>query len=155
MAVENWIDEIADLAGTVDDGKGKKVRSYRVFKKAEFPEALNVFPCALTYTTEVRPAYSMGGPCTDLWYGITEFHLVPDEAKKNYPFIMRFFARIKAAFALHMTLGGRVAYVQLRTDEAGLQGPLVLQYGTENPHLGIIARWIVKEDTSGDFTVGV
>lgn len=153
--IESWIDEIADLAGTVGDGKGKKVRSYRVFKKAEFPESLSVFPCALTYTSEVRSSYSMGGPCTDLWFGITEFHLTPNEAKSQYPFIMRFFARIKAAFALHMTLGGKVAYVQLRTDEAGLQGPVTLQYGAEEPHLGIVARWVVKEDTSGDFTVGV
>jgi hypothetical protein len=155
MSVETWIDEIADLAGTVDNGKGGKVRSYQVFKKAEFPESLTVYPCALTYTSEVRPEYSLGGPCVDMWYGITEFHLAPGVAKSNYPFIMRFFARIKAAFALHMTLGGKVAYVQLRIDEPGLQGPVTLQYGDEEPHLGIVARWVVKESTTGQFTVGV
>jgi len=154
MAVEQWIDEIADLAGTVSDGK-KKVRSYRVFKKAEFPESLSVFPCALTYTSEARMKYSLGGPQTDLWYGVTEFHLTSNVAKSNYPYIMRFFARIKAAFASKMNLNGKVAYFMLRTDEAGLQGPVVLQYGSEEPHLGIIARWVVKEDTSGDFTPGV
>ena len=155
MAVETWIDEIAKLAGTVSNGRGGKVRSYQVFNKAEFPEALTVFPCAITYTSEVRMEYSLGGPCVDLWYGMTEFHLTPGTAKSDYPYIMRFFARIKAAFAGKMTLGGKVAYFQLRTDEAGLQGPVVLQYGGEEPHLGIVARWLVKEDTSGDFTVAV
>lgn len=154
MAVEDWIDEIADLAGTVDDGRGGKVRSYRVFAKAEFPESLSDYPCALTYTAEVRPDYSLSGPCTDLWYGMTEFHLFPNVAKSNYPALMRYFARIKAAFALHMTLNGKVAYVQLRTDEPGLQGPVTLQYGEEAQHLGIVARWVVKEDTTGEFTVG-
>jgi hypothetical protein len=154
MAVESWIDEITDLAGTIDDGKGKKVRSYQVFKKAEFPESISVYPSALTYTSELRSEYSLGGPCIDLWYGITEFHLVAGVAKSNYPYIMRFFARIKAAFALHMTLGGKVAYVQLRTDEPGLQGPVTLQYGSEDPHLGIVAHWVVKESTTGQFTVG-
>jgi hypothetical protein len=155
MAVEEWIDEIAALAGTVDNGKGGKVLSYSVFRRAEFPESLSTFPCALTYTSEVRSTYSLGGPNIDLWYGITEFHLVPNIAKSHYPFIMRFFARIKAAFAVHMTLGGKVAYCQLRTDEPGLQGPVTLQYGSEDPHLGIVARWMVKEDTTGEFTVGV
>jgi len=155
MAVETWIDEIAELAGTIDNGRGGRVRSYYVFKKREFPEALNTFPCALTYTAELRANYSLGGPNTDLWYGVTEFHLFDSVAKSNYPEIMRYFARIKAAFALHMTLGGTVAYVQLRTDEPGLQGPVTLQYGEENPHLGIVAQWVVKESTTGQFTVGV
>lgn len=154
MAVETWIDEIVALAGTISDGK-VKVRSYSVFNKAEFPESITVFPCALTYTVDVRPAYSLGGPCVDLWSGITEFHLFPSVAKSNYPAIMRYFARIKAAFASKMALNGKVAYFQLRSDEPGLQGPVTLQYGSEDPHLGIVARWIVKEDTTGDFTVGV
>lgn len=153
MAVELWIDEICDLAGTVSNGRGGRVRSYYVFKKAAFPDSISVFPCALTYTTELRASYSLGGPSTDIWYGITEFHLFPNEAKSNYPAIMRYFARIQAAFAGSMTLSGKVAYFQLRTDEAGLQGPVTLAYGSEEPHLGIIARWMVKEDTSGDFVV--
>jgi hypothetical protein len=155
MAVEEWADEIAALAGTVGDGRGGKVRSYAVFKKAEFPEAITVYPCAITYTAEMTPSYSLGGPCIDLWHGVTEFHLFAGVAKSNYPALMRYFARIKAAFAGAMTLGGKVAYCQLRIDEPGLQGPVVLQYGGEDPHLGIVARWVVKEDTSADFTVSM
>lgn len=154
MAVETWIDEITALAGTISDGN-KKVLSYSVFRRANFPESLSVFPCALTYTSEVRSEYSLGGPCIDLWHGTTEFHLVDNIAKSNYPYIMRFFARIKAAFASKMTLNGTVAYFQLRIDEAGLQGPVQLQYGSEAPHLGIVARWVVKENTTSQFVVGV
>lgn len=154
MAVDLWIDEIVALAGTISDGQ-KKVRAYSVFNKAEFPESITVYPCAITYTSELRSSYSLSGPCIDLWYGITEFHLAPNVAKTNYPYIMRFFARIKAAFASKMTLNGKVAYFQLRNDVVGLQGPVTLQYGSEDQHLGIVAQWMVKEDTSGDFTVGV
>lgn len=154
MAAEDWIDEIVALAGTVSDGK-KQVRAYSVFKRDEFPESITEYPCALTYTSEVRSSYSLGGPNIDLWYGVTEFHLTPNVDKSAYPYIMRFFARIKAAFASKMKLNGKVAYFQLRTDEAGMQGPVVLQYGGEDPHLGIVVRWIVKEDTTSKFTVGV
>lgn len=154
MAVENWIDEIAKLAGEVPNGKGGKVKSYRVFAKADFPEGLTVFPCAITYTTQVITSYSQGGPCIDLWKGVTEFHLSEGTAKSEYPAVMRFFAHIRAAFAQHMTLGGKVAYCKLAEDEPSLQGPVVLQYGAEQPHHGIIARWVVKENVTGTFTIG-
>jgi hypothetical protein len=153
MAVENWIDEIAKLAA-VDDGRGGKVHSYRVFERAEFPESLSVFPCALTYTVSVQSIYSDSGPCIDMWRGHTEYHLTPTIDKSQYPFIMRFFARIRNAFALHRKLGGKVEYCTLLTEEPGIVGPVILTYGSEEPHLGIIVKWLVKENTSGQFTLG-
>lgn len=155
MAVEQWIDEICKLAGEVPDGRGRRVLSYSVFGKTNFPEGLTKFPCAITYTTQVVSEYSLGGPCIDLWQGVTEFHLSEGSAKSEYPQVMRYFAQIRAAFAAHMTLGGKVAYCKLRDDEPSLQGPVVLQYGTEQPHHGIIARWVVKENVTGSFTIGV
>lgn len=154
MAVEDWIDEVCKLAGEVSNGKGGTVKSYSVFKKDNFPEALTVFPCAISYTTQVISEYSDSGPCIDLWKGHTEFHLVPNTNKQNYPEIMRYFARIRNAFALHRKLGGKVSFIQLSIDEASLQGPVTMQYGTENPHLGILASWIVKENVSGKFVLG-
>lgn len=154
MAVENWIDEICKLAGEVANGRGGKVKSYRVFAKTDFPEGLSVFPCAITYTTQVVTTYSAGGPCIDLWKGVTEFHLSAGTAKSEYPDVMRYFARIRAAFAAHVTLGGKVAYCLLDTEQPSLQGPVVLQYGTEQPHHGIVARWVVKENVTGAVTIG-
>ena len=46
MAVENWIDEIVALAGTISDGK-QHVRSYSVFARDEFPESITEYPCAM------------------------------------------------------------------------------------------------------------
>ncbi len=152
MSVESWIDEIAALAGTIDNGKGKKVRSYSVFKKAEFPESLTEFPCAITYPVSVTCHISESGSW-EIWQGSTEFHLSAGVSKKTFPELLRFYAKIRNAFALHRTLGGKVGYCSL-AEEPSIQGPLVMQYGTENPHLGMIARWVVKENISGDFTLG-
>lgn len=154
MAVENWIDEVCKLAGEVDNGKGGKVLSYSVFGKTNFPEGLSVFPCAISYVTQVESQYSSSGPCIDLWRGVTEFHLTEGSAKKDYPAVMRFFSRIRNAFALHRTLNGKVSYIQLSIEDPSLQGPVVLQYGTEQPHHGIVARWVVKENVTGQVTLG-
>lgn len=148
MAVEQWIDEICKIAGSVPNGKGGKVLSYSVFEKSNFPEGLSKFPCAITYTTQVVSTYSISGPCVDMWKGVTEFHLSAGTAKTDFPDIMRYFARIRAAFAGRVTLGGKVAYCLLSTEEPSLQGPVVLTYGTEQPHYGIVARWVVKEISS-------
>ncbi len=146
MAVEDWIDRIAKRF-EISDGRGGTVRSFRAYEKAEFPESIPAVPCALTYTTEVRPHYSLGASY-DLWKGTTEFHLTGDVSKKHFPYIMLFFARIIAAAAGDITLDGHVAYFLIDTDGPGVQGPVVLQYGTEAPHLGLVVRWAVKESST-------
>lgn len=153
MAVEHWIDEITALAGTVKTSRGGFVHSYSVYKRADFPEALTDYPCALTYVKGVRSVYSLGGPCLDIWSGVTEFHLYENTNKQNLPQVMKYFARIRNAFAAHMNLSGKVGYCLLDQgdDEESLQ-LVTLQYGSEEPHLGIIARWTVKENVTGDFT---
>lgn len=152
MAVENWIDEICKL-WEIDDGRGGTVRSYRVFERQEFPAAITQVPCAITYTTEVTSQYSLGGPLIDMWQGQTEFHLTLDIDKSYYPELMRFFAKIRNAAAGSMTLSSKVDHFLLRVDEGpSIQGPITLQYGSEEPHLGIIVYWEVKENVSGDYT---
>ncbi len=148
MAVENWIDEICKL-WEVDDGKGGKVKSYRVYEKAEFPAALSVYPCAITYTVDVIDHYSAGASY-DLWNGKSEFHFQGID-KSRYPAMMLFFARIRDAAAGSLSLGGKVAHFKLRTpDEGGpsIQGPVMLQYGSEDPHDGLVIYWRVKEMVS-------
>lgn len=150
MAVEGWIDTIAKL-WEVSDGKAGSLRSYKVYERAEWPEAIAA-PCVLTYTTEVVMRYSLGGPCVELWNGVSEFHLTQDIGKHNYPAIMLFFARIRDAAASSMQLGGAVSHFALRTDTPSIQGPVRLQYGAEPEHLGLIVNWEVKENTTGDFS---
>lgn len=147
MAVENWIDEIARLF-EISDGKGGTIRSYRVYEKSDFPEAINTYPCALTFTTEIE-CHDGSGAQYDLWQGITEFHLYDGVDKSKYPYIMLFFDRICKAAVGNVTLTGKVSYFKLRSDNGpSIVGPATLQYGSENPHLGLVVYWIVKENVT-------
>ena len=145
MAVESWIDALCKRWGAVGDGKGAFVRSYVVYERREFPEALDgSVPSAITYTTECRPIYSQG-QSIDLWNGVTEFHLAPNVSRAHYPDIMRYFARIRDAAAGTIGLDGLVAEFMIRNDIAGMLGPVRLRYGEEAEHLGIVVNWKVKE----------
>ncbi len=149
MSVESWIDNICKL-WEIDNGRGGTVRSYRVYEKNEFPESITEYPCALTYTLGVQSAYSLAGPNLDMWHGVTEFHLFPGVDKRNFPAIMLFFARIRNAAASDIQLGGTVNYFLLDGErDPNIQGPVTLQYGSEEPHLGIIVYWVVKEAVTG------
>ena len=145
MAVEDWIDEVAKKAGQVADGRGGWVRAYRLFEKEDFPEALIEFPCALTYTEDVVMAAPAGGPNIDIWRGVTEFHLAPGVKKSDFPYLLRFFARIRAVFTSDYNLGSRVEYCRLRVEGPSIEGPVVFEPNTESANQGLIAHWIVRE----------
>ncbi len=151
MAVENWIDALAKV-WEFSDGKKGTVYSYRVYEKDEFPESLpdlNTTKCALTYITDVTTSYSAGGPCIDLYQGMTEFHLAADLKKTNLAYLLRFIARIRNAAAGNIKLGGTVDHFAVKS----ITGPMALQYGDEALHHGLVVEWEVKENVSGDFTV--
>jgi hypothetical protein len=143
MSVESWIDKVCKV-WEISDGAGGTVRSYRLFERDEFPEALSEFPCCITYPLGVNMTYSMGGPCIDLWEGVTEFHILPSVDKANLATVLRYVNRIRAAAAANATLGGTVAHFVL-APENSIQGPVRLQYGDESEHHGLIVRWQVKE----------
>ncbi len=81
MSVENWIDTLCEL-WEVDDGKGGTIRSYKVYKKNEFPEAIQA-PCAITYTTGNHMEIMASGGHS-FWEGKTEFHLTDNIDKSNF-----------------------------------------------------------------------
>jgi hypothetical protein len=147
MAVENWIDALARI-WEIEDGKGSLVRSYAIFDRAEFPEAITQYPCAITYPLGVNTSYGAGYGAIDIWRGQTEFHLFPDTKKSNLARVMPFFGRIRNAAAMNFTLGGLVSHFVLQLQGDSIQGPLVLQYGDEAEHHGLIVNWEVKERTS-------
>ncbi len=153
MAIESWIDEVVKIAGSVKSHTSGQVKAYAVFKRAEIPEALSVFPCAITRIEGVRMSYSQGGPCIDLVDGVTEFHLFSDIKKANLPELTRYIGKIREAFAASMSLGGKVSHCMLRMNELNLE-LVQFTYGTEAEHHGILARWEVKENVTGQFTVG-
>jgi hypothetical protein len=150
--IENWIDLIAAVWGDVSDGKGGTVRSYRMYEVAEFPASLSEFPCAVSYPTKVVCEYGAGNSI-DLWDGKTEFHLVPNIDRAHTPYLLQFFARIRDAAALHMTLGGVVDYFILRMEDKSIEGPVELKWGGEEPHWGLVVYWRVKENVSNQVVI--
>lgn len=151
MAIENWVDELVKVAGSVASHTGRKVRAYAVFHKQEFPEALSEFPCAITFGFRVSSSYSDSGPCIDLWEGITEFHLFPDTKKTNIPEALRYFGRIRNAYALRRRLGGLVEHMLIREEGMSL---VTAQYGAEDEHHAIVVPWQVKERVTAEITLG-
>lgn len=148
MAIENWIDEIARQF-EMSTGDGGKVKSFR---QAEFPEALHEFPCALTYVRSWQPVSGMGpgAPMKALYKGVTELHITASVSKTNLPKCNAYFARIRNAVAAHLQLRGLVDDFRFASDRDAIQGPVPLQYGNEEPHLGLIINWEVKVDESHD-----
>lgn len=148
MPVENWIDTLARKAGQVSDGRGGTVRAYLLFGKDEFPETLTVFPCAITYPEDVVMQTPDSGPNVDTWRGITEFHLVAGVKKSDFPYILRFYARIRAVFAVDRDLGGRVQYCKLNVEGPSIEGPVVFNPSSEITTQGLIVHWVVRERSS-------
>lgn len=145
MGAENWIDKITALWGTVEDGRGGYVRSYRVFERNEFPESISEYPCVITWITKPTVIqYSAGGPAVVVYTGISEFHLFPNTNKTNYPALIKYIDRIIRAAASSITLGGAVSHFLLAPTDPLVPG--VLAYGSEEPHHGIVVNWVVKEN---------
>jgi hypothetical protein len=149
MALETWIDDLAAVWDEVSNGRGGYVRSYRLFTKREFPEALTQYPCVVTYPQQMSSRY-MTGAQIELWQGISELHACAGVSKADLADVLRYFGRIRAAAASHVTLGGKVSYFQLEQegDNPSIEGPSKLQYGNEEPHWGLLVHWVVKESIS-------
>lgn len=143
MPVEDWIDTLCAL-WEISDGRGGTVRSYRLFERNEFPEAITDVPCAITYTRGVDMEINASNPL-GFWHGVTEFHLTQGLDKSKFPEAIRYFARIRAAMAANVKLGGLVAHFRPDPNVTpSVQGPVVLTYGSEDPHHGIVVYWEVK-----------
>lgn len=143
--IEEWIDNLTDLWGGVSDGKTGKVRAYSLFKRNEFPDALELGqPSALTFFEELTPEYSAGGPNLGFYNGVTDFHLTPDTNRRRLPYVFGFVGRIWRAAASQMQLGGKVEHFVVTKISLA-----VLQYGQEAQHFGLQVEWTVKESISG------
>jgi len=154
--VEVWIDALAAV-WDIDDGKGGTVRSFRMYEKNEYPAAITptMAPCALSYPTNMDLQYSQGGPTILLWYGQTDFHLTEDCKPANIPYILPFYGRIILAAAAHMTLGGLVpkGFSILQNAESAIQFVTYKDAQGHDDHQGIIVKWTVEQNLSGQVPV--
>lgn len=154
MAIEDWADELTGLWGQISDGKGGNVKSYSMLKKRDFPEKIEVFPSALSFIEDVVTNYSSGGPLIDFYRGFTEFHILKDTSKENYPDLYKFIRLIRDKAASSIQLNAKIGGGNFVLDTEGrpsIVGPVSLQYGTDAPHLGLIANWTVKDNVAGEF----
>jgi hypothetical protein len=155
MAIENWIDAVVDVAGSVESHvKGRKVKAYKVASKAEIPEALTVYPCAIVYAPRMKSAqYSMGGPCKELWEVRGTFYIFSDTKKSNIPELIRYFSRIRTATLASLTLGGLVDHFCFAEADPMVMG--TLPYEADQPERHVIdVTWDVKSDVTSELTVG-
>jgi len=151
--IENWLD-VLNAVWAFEYGRGQVVRTPKCSTKNEFPEALgdisDLGPIALSWPLTLLPRYGAASssiPTVLIWSGETEMHLTADVKKTNLAFILPFFGRILVAAKANLTLGGLVEYFILdETDNLALS---VMRYGDETPHHGILIRWTVKQNLSG------
>jgi hypothetical protein len=151
--VELWLD-VLNAVWAFDYGRGQLVRTPKCTVKDEFPESLpdlaDKGPIALSWPVDVVPHYgdaSSSIPTILIWKGETELHLTADVKKANLAFILPFYGRILYAAKANSTLGGLVTRFYLLEEENLALS--VLKYGDEAPHHGIVIRWEVKQNLSG------
>lgn len=156
-SVETWLDTLCKVWGTVSDNEGKTVRSFLVFERNELPDSWITAvegPCAASYVETMQVEYSTGGPTLFFWNGLTEFHITPDVKPANASTVMLYFARIFAAAAGSMKLSNTVEHFYIQPVENAIQMVTFNHPVTNQPdHQGIVVRWSVKQNVSGDYTV--
>lgn len=156
-SVETWLDTLCKVWGAVSDGENGTVRSFLVFERNELPSSFITAvegPCAASYVEGLMPEYSAGGPTLFFWNGLTEFHLTADVKPANAAMIMLYFSRILAAAAGNMKLSGTVEHFFIPPTENAVQMVTFNHPVTgQADHQGILVRWQVKQNVSGDYTV--
>lgn len=156
-SVETWMDTLCKVWGTVSDGDGGTVRSFLVFERNELPGSFVTAvegACAASYVDSLQLEYSAGGPTLFFWSGLTEFHLTPDVKPANASAVMLYFARIVAAAMQNVKLSNTVEHFFILNTENALQMVTFNHPVTGQPdHQGILVRWQVKQNVSGDYTV--
>lgn len=153
--IETWIDTLAKV-WELDDGRGNLVWSPRLFEKDEFPDALPEIdrPIALNFVTNTVVQYSAGGPCINLYTGFTEFHFQGGLSQRQRAYVMKFIGKIEIAAAAKAQLGGLVEHFLITSEgQPSIQGPVVLQYGEEAEHWGLVVNWQVKERVDSQVVV--
>lgn len=153
QTVESWIDYLAKVFGSMDF-EGQAVKSFRLYETTEYPETLEVFPCWIHYIENLGESpFGSEGASWLMWKGASELHFSAKVTKAHYPNMLSFYSKILTVAAANRTLGGNVSYFMLGPGTK-IEGPLVLQYGLENEHPGLLVHWTVKQNVSGVFTLG-
>lgn len=153
--IESWMDTLVDVM-RVNDPRGKQVTSWYVFKAEELPDAIKPddVPCVVSYVSDPQVQYSKGGPAKLFWVGQSEFHLTTDVKPSNIPYILKFFEIIIRACAANMKLSNLVTlFLIVQNEQGAIQFSTYKNAKGDDDHQGIIVRWQVTQDVSGDLEV--
>jgi hypothetical protein len=152
--LQTWLDNLCTVMG-VTDLHGRQVHSFTVFERNELPDAITpeMVPCAVSYVSECRAEYSLGGPTLLFWSGQTEFHLTTDVKPANIPYVLTFFEKVITAAAGNMKLSGTVELFLINSDASAMQFATFRNAEGRDDHQGIVVRWNVKQPISGQLTV--
>lgn len=116
----------------------------------DIPGTIQAFPTAIIMPVGGQIAYSVGGPkieMTDVQITLyVSGQILPEAMGLAVPFI----ALIRDKLAGDVQLGGTVQYILPAED--WFEGPGGIQYG-DKQLVGIIFRYIVKENVTADFAV--
>jgi hypothetical protein len=145
--IENWLDAVCKVFGTIPNGKGGQVKAYRVFEQGEIPSALTEYPCAVTYVPEAEPEYTSGAITALVWSGETELHITAADDPALLSDVMKYFSRVLAVVTANRTLGGKVQFFLLPEGQKSIRMSK-LQYGSGPFHYGLVVMWEVKENIS-------
>jgi hypothetical protein len=143
--IENWLDAVCKVFGTISNGKGGQVKAYRVFEQGEIPSVLTEYPCAVTYVPEAEPMYTSGAITSLIWSGETELHIAAADDPALLPDVMKYFTRVLLAVTAARTLNGKVQYFLLPEGQKSIRMSK-LQYGSGPFHYGLVVMWEVKEN---------
>lgn len=153
--IQSWMDKLCDVM-SVTDQHGKQVTSFHVFDRNELPNAITpeMTPCAVSYVTDIELQYSVGGPTLLFFQGQTEFHMTNDVKPANVGYCMSLFEPIVRACAGNMRLSSTVEHFLIQQNNGqALQFMTYRNPDGRDDHQGVVVRWMVKQNISGDLVV--
>jgi len=151
MAVEDWIDRVVTAMGKIPSHTRGTVRVFRVAGKAEIPDALSSYPCAVIYAPRLISAQYSASISKEIWEVKGLFFIFSDTKKSNIPELVRYFKKIRTATLSNSTLGGAVDHFVFADDPMSL-GELTYEVDTPGRH-GIEVTWHVKADVTNEVVI--
>jgi hypothetical protein len=146
---DTWIDALADIWKEVTAGGRTNVKSYRL---AEIPDAITIFPSAISYVTSVDLGdYGTAHTNIDIYHGLTEFHLFSTVALSNLQPANLYMKRIETVAKAHVGLGGLVHWFMLEPQDS--ISLVEFEFDNSPSQRGLLVKWVVKEDTSQSIPV--
>lgn len=144
MAITDWMPTLKAKLAEITE-------LVQVHTMDELPGALAVFPTAIITVTGGRFEYSGGGPCLDFHEVQITVYLASQVLPEAFGTALPIIEKVRNKLAGNIRLGSLVDHI-LPDEAQTYQGPGAVRYGDADL-LGIIFRYTLKENVTGDFTI--